>query len=63
LQGDQFLGDRSYPIDVTVAPTKVHPHVAASGPTQARKGLSKRRDGSLHQGIVFVARHEHADAP
>jgi hypothetical protein len=25
--------------------------------------LRERRDASLHHGIVFVARHEHADAP
>jgi hypothetical protein len=37
------------------------PHVATVGPTQARKRLSGRRDDSLR--IVFVARHEHADAP
>jgi len=29
LQADQLLRERSYPIGVTAAPTKVHPHVAA----------------------------------
>jgi hypothetical protein len=41
---------------------KVHPHVAAI-PTQVRKCLRERGDDSLPQGIVFVERHEHADAP
>jgi hypothetical protein len=36
LQADQLLRERSYPIDVTTAPTKVHPHVAAIDPTQVR---------------------------
>jgi hypothetical protein len=44
-------------------PPKVHPHVAAIGPTQVRKRLSERRDASLRHGIVFVPRHEHADTP
>ena len=63
MQADQFLRERSYPIDVTAAPTNVHMHVAAIGPAQARKRLSERREGSLLDGIVFVERHEHADAP
>ena len=63
LQADQLLRERSYPIDVTAAPPQVHPHVAAIGPTQARKGLRERRDVSLQPGIVFVAPYEHADAP
>jgi len=53
----------SYPIDVIAAPTKVHPHVAAIGPTQARERLREGGEARLHQGIVFVAHHEHADAP
>src|SRR6516165_7281755 len=63
LQADQLLRDRSYPIGVTASITKVHPHVAAIGPTQAREGLRERREHSLRHGIVFVERHEHADAP
>jgi hypothetical protein len=63
LQADQLLRERSYAIVVTAGPTKEHSHVAAVGPTQVRKRLSERRDLSLRQGIVFVARHEHADAP
>jgi hypothetical protein len=63
LQADQLLRERSYPIDVTAAPPKVRPHVAANGPTQARKRLSERRDVSLPHGIVLVARSEHAHAP
>src|SRR6516225_6950891 len=53
----------SYPIDVIAGPTKVDPHVAAIGPTQARKRLSEHRDLRLRQRIVFVVPHEHADAP
>jgi hypothetical protein len=61
-KADQLCGERSYPIDVSAAPTKVHPHVAANGPTQARKRSRERREGRL-RGIAFVARYEHADAP
>jgi hypothetical protein len=56
-------GRTSWPIDITAAPTKVDPHVAAIGPTQARKRLHERRQASLRRGIVFVAPYEHADAP
>jgi hypothetical protein len=47
LQADQLLRERSYPIVVTAAPTKVHPHVATIGPTQVRKRLKRDR----HLGI------------
>jgi hypothetical protein len=63
LQADQLLRERSYPIDVIAEPTKVHPHVAAIGPAQVRKRLRERREARLLHGIVFVAPHEHADAP
>jgi hypothetical protein len=63
LQADQLLRERSYPIDVTAGPTKVHPQVAAIGPTQTRKRLRERREARLPPGIIFVVRHEHADAP
>jgi hypothetical protein len=63
LQADQLLRERSYPIDVTAAPTKVHPHIAAVGPTQARKRLRECRVATLPLRIIFVVRHEHADAP
>ena len=63
LQADQLLRERSYPIDVTAAPPSVNPRVAANGPTQVRKRLSERGEASLPHGIVFVARHQHADAP
>jgi len=63
LQAHQLLRERSHPIDVIPAPTKVHPHVAAIDPTQARKRLRERGDHSLHHGIAFVAHHEQADAP
>jgi hypothetical protein len=63
LQANQVLHKRSYPIDVTAVPPNVHQHVAAIGPIQVRKRLRERREAKLLQGIVFVARHEHADAP
>src|SRR5262249_58608776 len=59
----QLLRGRSYPIDVTAAPPKVHPEVGAIGPSQVRKRLKERRNKSLRHGIVFVEPHEHADAP
>ena len=63
LQADQLLRERSHPTGVNAAPTKVHPHVAAIGPTQDRKRLRERRNGGLRLGVVFVARQEQADAP
>ena len=63
LQADQLLRERSYPIGVSAAPTKVHAHVAAIGPTEVRKRLRERRDATLRLRIVFVEPHEHADAP
>jgi hypothetical protein len=63
LQADQFLRERSYPIDVTAGPPKVHPHVAAIGPTQARKRLRERREDRLGLRIIFIERHKHADTP
>jgi hypothetical protein len=63
LQPHQLLRERSHPIDVIPAPTKVHPRVAAIDPTQVRKRLREPGDQSLHHGIVSVAHHEHADAP
>jgi hypothetical protein len=63
LRADQLLRKRSYPIDVIAEPTKVHPHVAATGPTEFRKRLSERGEARLHHGIVFVAAHEPANAP
>jgi hypothetical protein len=55
--------ERSKPIGVIAAPTKVHPHVAAIGPTQVCKRLRERRDVGLRHGIVFIEPQEHADAP
>jgi hypothetical protein len=63
LQTDQLLRERWYPIGVIAPPPKVRPHVAAIGPTQVGKRLRERRDARLHHGLVFVAPHEHADAP
>src|SRR5262249_13335389 len=55
--------ERSYPIGLITVPPKVHPHVTAIGPTQARKRLREGREPSLPHGIIFVERHERADAP
>jgi hypothetical protein len=57
------MRERSCSIDVVAAPTNIHPHVAAIGPTQVRKRLHERGEAKLPHGIVFVARHEPADAP
>jgi hypothetical protein len=57
------MRERSYSIDVTAAPPKVYPHVAAIDPTQVRKRLRECGNVSLQRGIVFFAREEHADAP
>jgi hypothetical protein len=54
LQADQLLRGRSYPVDVIVPQSKVHPYVAAIGPTQARKRLRKYREAEPV--------HDHADA-
>jgi hypothetical protein len=59
LQTDQLLRERSYPIVVIAAPSKVHPHVAALGPAQAGKRLSERRNE--RQTRHRVASQEHAD--
>src|SRR5215813_16583 len=40
-----------------------HQRLAAIDATQARKRLRERGDPSLDHGNVFVAYHEHADAP
>src|SRR6516225_11175040 len=63
LQADQLLRERWYPVGVIAEPPKVHPEVAAIGPTQARKRLCKRREATLLVGLVFVAPKEHADPP
>jgi hypothetical protein len=60
LQADQLLRERSCPIDINAVPPKVHPHVAAIGPTQARKRFNEPRDVRIRR---FVARREHADGP
>jgi hypothetical protein len=57
------MRERSCRIDVSAGPPKVHPYVATIAPTQVRKGLRERRAPTLLLGIVFVARHENADAP
>ena len=63
LQADQLLRERSCPSGVITVPTKVHPYVAASGPTKVCKRLGERGDASLRHGIVFLERHKHANAP
>jgi hypothetical protein len=53
LQTDQLPCERSYPIDVHAEPPKVHPHVAAVGPTQVRKCLRERGVGDpVEIGLV-----------
>jgi hypothetical protein len=61
LQAHQLLRERLKPIVVIAGPTKVHPHVAAIDPTQARKRLQERRD--VRQTRGRAAPQEHADAP
>ena len=63
LQADQLFREHPHPVEIAGSPTNIHPHVAAIGPAQVCKGLSERGELSLPHGIVFVARHEHADAP
>jgi hypothetical protein len=61
LQTGQLPRGRSYPIEVTAAPAKVHPHVAAVGPTQAREHLSETNFGMFARDIARrhpVARRE-----
>jgi hypothetical protein len=62
-QADQILRERRYPIGVIAVPSNVHSHVATIDPTQVRKRFSECRETRLIHGIVFVARHEHANAP
>jgi putative ABC transport system substrate-binding protein len=52
LQADQLPRELLYPIDVTAAPSNVDPHVAAFGPTQARKRLREHRDATLPLRII-----------
>jgi hypothetical protein len=54
LQADQLLRERSYPIDVTATPTKVHPHIAAINPTQIRKCLRERGEAALIHWVVSL---------
>src|SRR5262245_21768804 len=63
LQAAQLLRKRLYPIGVTAAPPKVHPHVVAHGPAQVRKRLREGRVEELPLWIIFVERHEHANPP
>jgi hypothetical protein len=57
FQTDQLPRKRSYPIGVTAGPTEVHPHVAAIGPTKARKRLRQRRDARLDvQPMAILAK-------
>jgi hypothetical protein len=52
LQADQLLRERSHPIDVLASPTKVHPQVAAIGPTEVRERLRERGNVSFRTGSV-----------
>jgi hypothetical protein len=62
LQTNQILRECSHPIVVTAGPTKVHPHIAAIGPTPVCKRVSERRVAKLPLRIVFVERQEHANS-
>src|SRR6516162_2573710 len=62
LQAHQFFREYPHPVSIAGGPTNIDAHVAAIGPTQARKRLRERRVVTLRHGIVFAARHEHADA-
>jgi hypothetical protein len=61
LQADQLLYNRWYPIGVAAAPTKVHPQVAAIGPTQVHKchplkplcGAAYRGQGRMGTGCIW----------
>jgi hypothetical protein len=55
LQTDQLLRERPYPIDVSAAPTNIHPHVAAIGPTQVSKRLSERRIAKFPLRTVYMS--------
>jgi hypothetical protein len=63
LKADRgYLSQRPYPIDVTAAPPKIHPH-AVIGPTHAHKRLGERGVPRLPvKIIIFIVRHEHTDA-
>src|SRR6516165_2218668 len=63
FQADQLLRQRWYSIGVIALPPNFHPHVAANDPTRARKRLRECRNEGLPLTIIFVAPHEHADAP
>ena len=63
LQADQLPRERWYPIDVIAVQPKVHPQVAAIGPTQLYKPLHERGKPALCLRIAFVVSHQHADAP
>jgi hypothetical protein len=52
------LRERPYAIAIATGRSKVHPQIAAIGPTKARKRSRERRDAT-----VFVAPQEHANAP
>ena len=58
----QFRSVFASVVDIAGAPAVIDPHVAAVGPTQARKRLSECGEETLRRGIDFIARHEHADA-
>jgi hypothetical protein len=63
LRADQLLREHSYPIRVSAVPPKVHPHVAAIGPTQVRKRLRECRVAKLPLRIALGKWHQHADPP
>jgi len=61
LDVDQFFRERPHQVNIAAEETNVHLHVAANGPTQARKCPRERRERGL--SIVFAKAREHADPP
>jgi hypothetical protein len=63
LQADQLLRERSYPIDVTSAPTKVHPKVASFRPAETAQALCQSHDAGLRLRIILGEARQHAKPP
>jgi hypothetical protein len=55
--------DASCPVDAADGPAKVHPHVAAVGPTQLRKSLHEPGELGHCVRIVLSKWHQHSDTP
>jgi hypothetical protein len=63
LQIDQFFREHPRPVDAADGPAKVHPHVAAVGPTQLRKSLHESGELGHSVRIVLSKWHQHSNAP